>query len=539
MTAATTADERRHCHMKTISRTLNVVLALSTFWSTATAQTTFHRVHSYGFAPGLEHVLRLPSGHLMLYGGGMSPTSGSLSKLAPDGMMLWNEKVEMSGLGFEILLHEGILDAHGKLVFAARSVYPANGALIRMDTNGVVLWALDLEHPAGDVIEASDGSYAVASGAHVPAEPSDWDLNFTKVDTTGTVLLQAHYTDATWTTYAATSKTAFDVVQDSTGAFAIAYLAGEDLWVLKVNALGAPLWHRKLLANVSGAGFGTNAEHPWRMFLHADGNLTLLGSTSEITPPRDLVVIRMDQSGTVISSNRMSTTDGLRQRDAFQATDGTLWSWIFMFNVGAPYNDALVHLTADGGLMSTTRIFHPLGAQLAGASVDSDGGIDLLYPGPTDSLGTTIPREVERVNATFLLECSTTDQPTLSQLSGTVSVLDSFPLYAYAGAMPQPVAMIITDRISIELQTCLSTDLGESAQPTPTQLEIAGTLLRIRGGSTENVTYFRSTDALGRLLIDHFPSNGELQLEGSRPGPVFWCIGFTDGSSQSGRTMIP
>lgn len=187
----------------------------------ASAQTLFHRASAYGsgFAPAFEQVLQLPGGSFILYGEGGYPETGGLSKLDAQGHMEWNQRWEFPNFNSQgAAVNRVLVDGAGKLVVAVRGIYPGDGALVRMDTDGTVLWTRQLGSPVGDVILTSDGNYAVAVEKSMAAGTEPWDLLLYKFAPDGTMLFGKRYhCGNNFINFDNTSKTAYGLLENVRG----------------------------------------------------------------------------------------------------------------------------------------------------------------------------------------------------------------------------------------------------------------------------------------------------------------------------------
>ena len=502
-----------------LSTRVNSVLlgaALSVVPVALCGQSLFHRIYQHGGYPGqTQSALRLPSGSFILFSGGLYPQCGGLSKVNSDGTMVWDQRVEFPAMGGGgSMVATALLDDEQKLVLAFTGRYPSDGALVRMDTNGTVLWTLQIEHPLADVILTDDGNYAVFGGATLAAEGSDWDIYFYKVAPDGTVLTSKHYVNGNgFINYNNLDKTGYELVQDASGSYYLAFMYGVRTCLMKLDATGQFQWMKVLWEDAYTLAFGSSL-HSWRLFLRSDGDLLLCGKQGSFMDTRLLVATRLNNDGQVIASTRYDIPQGVDLNDAFLAPDSTIYLWCRMLSGGVVADHAVLRINQDRALLDTWHISTPTDHNVTGFGVDDDGGFDLFRLVPDTSLSSA-PLEMERVDGTFTTDCDTTDHPVFTESTIAVAVIDSFPLMTYTAPTPGTVPMIFTPRTPTTLDACVITSVGSVADmgssivyPNPTN-----GLLHLGLDEADPIVRYRLINSTGALVLAGYTDQDPLDLE--------------------------
>ncbi|MBP7514991.1 MAG: T9SS type A sorting domain-containing protein [Flavobacteriales bacterium] len=516
--------------------------ALTCAWivitSSGSAQNIFHRAYAYefGFAPAFEQVLRLPSGSFILYGEGGYPETGGLSKLDAAGHMQWNQRWEFPNFNSQgAAVNRVLLDGEGNLVVAVRGIYPGDGALVRMDTNGTVLWTRQLGSPVGDVILTSDGNYAVVVEKSVAAESEPWDLLMYKFAPDGTMLFGKRYhCSSSWTNFDNTSKTAYNLLENAQGDYLLAFGYSERICLLKAAANGDFQWLKVYMDSASEPAMWVG--RTWSLSPAEDGTL-LTGLRMSQGPDHTLVSATIADNGQVISSTFIGTGELDNLRGCVQAADGSLYLCAEL-DQNEPYMEhGLLHLDGNGAFVEGWRFGGAADHAVVGFGVDADGLFDLLRSG--DFTDSSSAREMERTTDLFMTECDTTWPLTLFQEPGDITVIDSIGLGTFPAAAPSDDPLVITPRTVTERTVCSTTGTMEAPSssafwyPNPTD----GLVYPVTNGNPPPVT-IELINAIGQsVLRSNVDGHGSLDLRGVAPGVYLLRSRMTDGTVRSIRIV--
>jgi hypothetical protein len=515
-----------------------VACALAALTSPSNAQNLFHRAYAYefGFAPAFEQVLRLPSGSFILYGEGGYPETGGLSKLDPEGHMQWNQRWEFpnfnsQGAGISRVL----LDGEDNLIVAVRGIYPGDGALVRMDTNGTVLWTRQLGSPVGDVVLTADGNYAAIVEKSVAADLEPWDIHLYKFATDGTMLFGKHYhCSNSLINFDNTSKTAYSLLENAQGDYLLAFGYADRVCLLKAAANGNFEWLKVYMDSASEPGMWVG--RTWSLSATDEGSL-LIGLRMVQGSDHTLVTAKIADNGQVVSSTFIGTGEVDYLRCAVEAIDGTHYLCAEL-DENEPYlENAVLHLDGDGSFVEGWRFSGAATRPITGFGADNDGGFDLLRVVTfTDSSSS---REIERVADPFSTECDTTWSFTLIQMPGTVGVIDSILLGTFTVQAPPEDPMLITPRTVTERGACGSTGVADISPPSaaywyPNPTDGSVRLSRTQQGGFRAIEV---RDALGRPVPAPWEADGSVDLRAVLPG-TYRCTGLMiDGTRVQGAVV--
>lgn len=422
------------------------------------AQNPFHRAYAYefGFAPAFEQVLQLPGGSFILYGEGGYPETGGLSKLDANGHMQWNQRWEFPNFnGQGVAVNRVLLDGEGKLIVAVRGIYPSDGALVRMDTNGTVLWTRQLGSPVGDVVLTADGNCAAIVEKSVAAEAEPWDIHMYKFALDGTMLFGKRYhCSSSWTNFDNTSKTAYNLLENAQGDYLLAFGYSERVCLLKAAANGDFQWLKVYMDSASEPAMWVG--RTWSLNPVEDGTL-LTGLRMSQGLDHTLVSAKIADNGQVISSTFIGTGELDNLRGCVQAADGSLYLCTEL-DQNEPYmQNAILHLDGNGSFVQGWRFNGAADHAVVGFGVDTDGLFDLLRS--RDFTDTSSAREMERTTDLFMTECDTTWPLTLLQEPGDITVIDSIGLGTFPVAAPSEDPLVISPRSVTERMVCATTGI--------------------------------------------------------------------------------
>ncbi len=431
----------------------------------ACAQSVFHRAYGYefGFAPAFEQVMRLPSGSFILYGEGGYPETGGLSKLDAQGHMQWNQRWEFPNFNSQgAAVNRVLLDGEGKLIVAVRGIYPGDGALVRMDTNGTVLWTRQFGSPVGDVILTADGNCAVLVEKNLAADDDPRDIHLYKFALDGTMLFGKRYhCGQQFINFDNISKTSYSLLESAEGDFLLAFSYGERFCLLNTDADGDIEWMKVYMDPALEPPMWVG--RTWSLWPIADGTL-LAGLRMSPGTDHALVTARIAGDGQVLSSTVIGTGELDNLRGCVQAADGSLYLCAEL-DQGEPYQEhGILHLDAAGSYLGGWRFNGASPRPVVGFGADTDGLFDLLRV--RNFTESSSEREVERTADLLTTDCDTTWPLPLSQQVGDIGVIDSVPLVAYEVSAPSEDSIVITPRPVTERSVCGTTGLvGSSSEP--------------------------------------------------------------------------
>lgn len=506
--------------------------------SIAQAQNIFHRVYAYdtGFAPAFEQVLQLPGGSFILYGAGGYPETGGLSKLDAQGHMQWTQRWEFPNFNSNgAAVNRVLLDGDDNLIVAVNGVYPGDGALVRMDTNGTVLWTRQLDSPVGDVILTSDGNYAVVVGRSVAADLEPWDPLLYKFAPDGTMLFGKRYHCGNiFINFDNISKSAYSILENEDGDFLIAFGYMERICLLKATANGTFEWLKVYMDTAVEPALWVG--RTWTLS-PSDQGTQLIGLRISQWGVNTVVTARISDNGQVASSSFIGTGEVEDLRGCVRADDGSFYLCVGLVENEPTRQNAILQLDENGAFVQGWRFSGASDHPVSGFGVDADGGFDLLRM--RDFTESSSAREMERTTDLFLTECDTTWPLTLAQEAGNIDVFDSIPLLTFAVPPPSNDPMVITPRTVTEQSSCQTTGIGEAAAanalwfPNPTN----GLVYPV----TEGYPVPRSIELINctgaRVLLVKVTGPGPLDLRSIPPGVYLLRSHLADGSVSSMRLL--
>jgi hypothetical protein len=220
--------------------------------------------------------------------------------------------------------------------------------VIKLTSTGNVSWQYlygsESNEYARFVKPTSDGGYIVAADAlyNMTEESDIWIL---KLSSTGAVSWQRKFG---WAFSQNSNENAHAVEQTSDGGYIVAgttntYGAGnKDIWVLKLDSSGNPVWQRTYGGAMDDAAYSIVQTN--------DGGFVLTGFTDSAEPDnRDAIVIKLDPNGNIIWQKRYGgpyTDEGYSIK---QTNDGGFIIAINSYALGAGFNDFLIIKTDSNG----------------------------------------------------------------------------------------------------------------------------------------------------------------------------------------------
>lgn len=516
--------------------------ALTCAWivitSSGSAQNIFHRAYGYefGFAPAFEQVLRLPSGSFILYGEGGYPETGGLSKLDAAGHMQWNQRWEFPNFNSQGAgVNRVLLDGEGNLIVAVRGIYPGDGALVRMDTNGTVLWTRQFESPVGDVVLTADGNYAVIVEKNLAADFEPWDMHLYKIATDGTMLFGKRYhCSNSWTNFDLTSKTAYSLLENAQGDYLLAFGYADRVCLLKAASNGDFDWLKVYMDSAFEPGMWVG--RTWTLTAAVDGAM-LTGLRMVLGSDNTLVTANIADNGQVVSSIFIGTGEVDNLRGCVQAEDGSLYLCAEL-DQNEPYmENAIVHLDGNGSFVEGWRFSGASSRPVTGYGVDGDGLFDLLRV--RDFTDSSSAREMERTTDLSITDCDTTWVLILAQQAGNISVIDSITLGTFIAAAPTTDPMVITPRTVTERMVCGTTGIMEAPSspalwyPNPTSGILYPATRRDPAPVTIELINSVGACVLRASIIDH----RSLDLRSIAPGVYLLRSRAADGTVGSMRIV--
>jgi hypothetical protein len=179
------------------------------------------------------------------------------------------------------------------------------------------------------------------------------------------------------------------LLEVSTGGFLLAgyttsYGSGmEDLWVVRVDQVGQPLW------NCSVGGTGT--DYAWSTIERSDGNFAVIGTTRVSSDNNDILLAVIDTSGNLLSSQQFGNNTSNEYGYGIVETSSGGFTLLGRTNaLGAGGYDAyLIHTDQTGQMLWEQTLGGPANDTGYALIECSEGGYAIT--GETESYGSNPP----------------------------------------------------------------------------------------------------------------------------------------------------
>ncbi len=252
------------------------------------------------FEAALDVTQTADGGYAVVGISGSVETDAYVVKLNPDGQMLWEYTYSFEGLNQAA--EEVVALADGGLLVAGG--YDEDLWAFEIDNTGVLQWqkryggtGIDV---ARDAFRTSDGGFVVAGSTNSFGSGGE-DVWLLKLDAEGTPLWQKCYGGPGYERGYSIAPTASGgyVVSGITASFGA---GGHDYWMLVLDASGSVLWQRAFGSAGDDRGRTAHQTH--------NGDFVVMGETRPLGASKwDLWILRLDGSGSILWQNKYGHSD--------------------------------------------------------------------------------------------------------------------------------------------------------------------------------------------------------------------------------------
>jgi hypothetical protein len=266
--------------------------------------------------------------------------------------------------------------------------------LVKLDAKGNLQWTRTIGGESDDIghslIQTSDGGYAIA-GYTYSLNAEDWDVYVVKLDANGnlqwTKTIGGENNEGILLIHAPA-----DIIQTSDGGYAIAgstksFGAGkDDVYVVKLDANGNLQWTK----TIGGTGYDWGES----LIQTSDGGYAIAGYTESFgTRSGDVYLVKLDANGNLQWTKTIGGTGWDVGHSLIQTSDGGYAIASFTESFGARDLDVyVVKLDRNGNACCAVSQTSQVGSggRLSSATSSIGSGGTLTSPTPTTSSGGTL-----------------------------------------------------------------------------------------------------------------------------------------------------
>jgi hypothetical protein len=205
-----------------------------------------------------------------------------LTKIDANGFVQWTQRYSGGQRGDAeaasvIQTSDGGYALAGKISDSVRS-YQADAWLVKTNSEGKIEWNHTYAGPgvdfAGDIIQTSDGGYAIAGSSYTNGDPALTDFWLAKTDALGNIQWTHKY--GTPENY----EVAYSLVEAPSGGYALVgntyNFTSSSIWLVKVDPSGDMEWNQTF-----GAKNGTSTNGLQALVATSDGGYALIGGKTQ------------------------------------------------------------------------------------------------------------------------------------------------------------------------------------------------------------------------------------------------------------------
>ncbi|MFX1475125.1 MAG: hypothetical protein ACFFCO_06600 [Promethearchaeota archaeon] len=321
----------------------------TTPWNTSFGGASYDRGFSIIEASNGDLII---AGETESYGAGQS--DAYLLRVDQNGTLLWNTSFG----GPRADSARAVIETSGGDLVIAGSIELSRDNhdywIIRVNATGHHIWNQSYGGPDIDygraIIECSDSGFAVAGQSRsYPTGLIGENFWLLRLDTDGTLLWNSSIGG---TGYDACNT----LLEVSTGGFLLtgyttSYGSGmEDIWVLRVDPTGQPVW------NCSVGGTGT--DYAWSAIERSDGNFAVIGTTRVSSVDNDILLAIIDANGNLLTSQQFGSSANNEYGYSIVETSSGTFTLLGRTNgLGAGGYDAyLIHTDQNGLVLWETTL---------------------------------------------------------------------------------------------------------------------------------------------------------------------------------------
>jgi hypothetical protein len=300
--------------------------------------------------------------------------------------------------------------------------------IIKLNANGMLQWSRTIgglwREQAYDIIQTSDGGYAIAGYTHTFGQGSDEDMYLVKLDSTGT--FQWHRAIGTFDFGERNRDFAYSVIQASDGGYVLAGYAWRpssgsgylNNHIIKLDENGLYQWSRVF------GGITPHIDIARCIIQTSDGGYAIAGY-SRTTNTDNFYIAKLDENGNLQWNTAVGGPLDDRAYSIIQTSDGgyAVAGQSLSFSFGGAYEKMYIVKLDSAGSLQWTRVIGGMRRDIAYDIIQTDDG-GYIAAGYTVSFGYNQiwpHMYFVKLNESSLLEWSKTVGGTSSDFANSIA----------------------------------------------------------------------------------------------------------------------